>query len=164
MAKDAFSFDDFLLEVRPENLPFVTSTHKYLLANGCTVKIESAKSGYVVSYNFASTKKVVANYVFRKKGMLVRLYADNIGGYSSFLDTLPSNMKADIEKSSACKRLLDPTKCNSKCSMGFVFNMDGTEHKKCRYNLMFLLSAENNPFIRQLLEKELAARAAKQSK
>ncbi|MDL2324962.1 hypothetical protein LJC61_07430 [Ruminococcaceae bacterium OttesenSCG-928-A16] len=161
MSKDNFVFDDFLLDVTPETLPFVSGLHEYLLANGCGVKIQSAKSGYVVSYLHTKSKKVVANYVSRKKGLVMRIYGNNAAKYTAFIETLPATMKAEIEKAPVCKRLLDPTKCSSKCTMGNIFTLDGIEHKKCRYNsFMFLLTPESMPFIKSFLLQELTERNA----
>lgn len=159
MPKEVIKFDDFLMTVEPDNLGFVISLHEYLLQNGCTINILSAKSGYVVSYYYS--KKVIANYVFRKKGLLIRIYAENIGSYGGFLDGLPEEMIKAIEKASACKRLLDPLKCNSRCPMGYVFTLKGEDYKKCRYGcFMFQVNAESEPYIKTFLEKELKERMA----
>lgn len=161
MEKASPSFENFLFDVSPMQLPFVEAMHTYLLANGCTVKVELAKSGYVISYVHAASKRTLANYVFRKKGLLIRIYGENVAGYEPYLAELPETMRKAIIKAPVCRRLLDETKCNKRCPMGNVFTLDGTLHKKCRYTtFMFLIEEESNPFIRSLVEKELAARSA----
>lgn len=148
-------FEDFLQSVGESNRAFVAELHGFLTKNGCKCDIKEAKSGFVVSY--IKSKKTLMNYVQRKTGTKARIYAANIGSYQEILNTLPPKIKADIIKAPPCKRLLDPTACNPKCSMGYTFIMDGEEYKKCRNSaFMFALSEENNTFIRKFLEKELA--------
>ena len=161
MAKEEIKFEDFLTNVSPENLGFVHETHELLLQNGCSYKIEAAKSGYVFSYLTPKTKKVLANYVFRKKGMLVRVYGDNIGRYADILGTLPDGMVKAIEKAPVCKRLLDPAKCNARCPMGYVFALNEKTLKNCRYkSFMFDVREENHSAIRDFLMRELKERTA----
>lgn len=160
MSKDGLRFEDFLMEVDSACLGIVTQLHEYLTENGCGVKLEAAKSGYVVSYSHNKTKKVIANYVFRKKGLIIRIYGDNVSNYAELIDTLPAGMADAIEKAPMCKRLMDPSKCNSRCPMGYIFTLKGTEHKKCRYNsFMFLINDENASYIKSFLENELMLRA-----
>lgn len=148
-------FKDFLESVEENNRDFVSQLHEFLSESGCKCDIKEAKSGFVVSY--IRNKKTLMNYVQRKTGTKARIYAANIGSYQELLDTLPQKMKSDIIKAPPCKRLLDPSACNPKCSMGYAFTMDGEEYKKCRNSaFMFSLSEENNPFIRTFLEKELS--------
>ena len=147
-------FEDFLQSVEESNRAFVAELHRFLTENGCKCDIKEAKSGFVVSY--LKAKKTLMNYVQRKTGTKARIYAANVGSYQEMLDTLPPKMKSEIIKAAPCKRLLDPTACNPKCSMGYTFTMDGEEYKKCRSTaFMFALSEENNEFIERFLENEL---------
>lgn len=42
--------------------------------------------------------------------------------------------------------------------MGYTFALDGEQYQKCRYmTFQPTLNAENNPYIKQFLEKELQA-------
>lgn len=160
MSKEEIKFEDFLANVSPVNVDFVNQTHAFILQSGCTYKIESAKNGFVVSYVHAKTKKVIANYVFRKSGLIIRIYGDHIGSYSDVLTALPEGMAKAIEKAPVCKRLIDPTKCNSRCPMGYVFELNGTVHQKCRYNsFMFGVIDENYDTIHAFIERELNERA-----
>lgn len=69
---------------------------------------------------------------------------------------IKSKVKKEIKKASVCKRLINPDDCNPKCIMGFTFVMDGEKYQKCRYMAFQpTLSEENNPYIKQFLEKEL---------
>ena len=61
-------FEEFLASVSEQNQEFVKELHNQLMESGCKIEIKSAKSGYMVSYLYH--KKTIANYVFRKKGML----------------------------------------------------------------------------------------------
>jgi hypothetical protein len=48
MPKVEIPFDDFLANVTPDNIVFVNEVHSFLLENGCSFKIEAAKSGHVL--------------------------------------------------------------------------------------------------------------------
>lgn len=123
---------------------------------GCKCDIRTAKSGYVVSY-VLSGKRTLAAFVSRKTGMKLRIYPEHIQKYQSFLDTLPEKMKKEIKRASACKRLINPDDCNPKCVMGYTFEMDGEQYRKCRYMAFQpTLSKENNPYIKQFLKNELS--------
>jgi len=160
MAKEELTFDLFLSDIPMDSAPAVTQIHKALTDNGCQVKLQAAKSGHVVSYTDPKTKKTVANFVARKKGPMLRLYGDNFQQYFDVIEALPDSMKGVIEKASSCKRLLDPTKCNSRCTMGFEFTLNGTLHKKCRYNcFMFLVDGDSKDYIEKLVTREMQCRA-----
>lgn len=70
------TFDDFIKSVEEDNLAFVKDIHALFLNNGCKLEIKEAKQGYVVTYAYTKNKKRVSlmNYVFRKSGMMVRIY------------------------------------------------------------------------------------------
>ena len=103
-----------------------------------------------------SSKRTLATFVCRKTGMKLRIYPEHIQEYQSFLDTLPERVKKEIKKASVCKRLINPDDCNPKCVMGYTFVLDGEQYQKCRYMAFQpALSEENNPYIKQFLEKEL---------
>ena len=134
---------------------FVIQINEYLTANGCKCDIKLQKSGYVVSY-VLNSKRTLATFISRKTGMKIRIYPEHIGEYQNFLDTLPEKAKKEIKKASVCKRLIHPDDCNPKCIMGYTFILDGEQYQKCRYMAFQLtLSEENNPYIKQFLEKEL---------
>lgn len=147
-------FHDFIVTVPEENQDFVKELHDELIELGCKIEIKSAKSGYMVSYIY--NKKTMANYVFRKKRMLVRIYGVHVNDYEEFLETLPDGMVLAIQKASVCKRMADPTACNSKCSMGYDFWLKGEHYQKCRNSaFMFLVCPKNNPFIQSFMINEV---------
>lgn len=153
---EKYTFQDFLDMVDEETQKFVSDLHEELTGHGCKAEVKSAKSGYVVTYSL--NKKAIANYVFRKKGLVARIYASRIIQYMDILDTLPDEMVQDIRKAPVCKRLIDPAACNQKCSMGYDFILKGERQQKCRNNaFMFLLSKENKPFVKSLLLHEVKA-------
>lgn len=150
------SFQDFLASVDEENQKFVSDLHDELTELGCKIEVKSAKSGYVVSYSL--NKKTIANYVFRKKGLLARIYASHIAQYMELLDTLPDSMVHAIQKAPICKRLVDPTACNQKCSMGYDIILKGERLQRCRNNaFLFLLDEASKPYIKSLLLHEAKA-------
>ena len=137
---------------------FVSEMNEYLTENGCKCDVKLRKSGYVVSYVLNSSKRTLATFISRKTGMKLRIYPEHIQEYQSFLDTLPEKVKKDIKKASVCKRLINPGDCNPKCTRGYTFVLDGEQYQKCRYMaFQITLSEENNPYIKQFLEKELQA-------
>ena len=154
------SLDDFIISVAPQYQGFARYINDYLLNNGCVLKMANAKNGFVVSYQHVAKKRVVMNFVFRKNGLVARIYGDHVGEYPEFLETLPDSMRISIQTAPACKRFDNPPKCNSKCG-GYVFSIGGMQYQKCRYNcFLFVVSDESIPFITTHIEKELAARAA----
>ena len=149
-------FSLFLETVDERYKDFVIEINDYLTSHGCKFDMKTAKSGYVVSYIAENTKRTLANFVSRKTGIKLRIYPEHINEYQDFLNTLPESMKKDIRKASVCKRLANPDDCNPKCVMGYSFEMDGAPYQKCRYMaFMPALSEENNPYIKEFLEKEL---------
>lgn len=159
MDKQEEQWNAFIETVEPQYRDFVNSLHKYFMQNGCNVQVKTAKSGYLISYTITKTKKTVANYIFRKKGLLIRIYANSVNGYMAFLDTLPEGMSNTIRKAPVCKRLLNPDDCNPRCLMGYDFNMNGEHYQKCRSSaFLFLLTEENNPYIKSFIENEMEAR------
>ncbi|MCD2491515.1 hypothetical protein LQE92_02585 [Lacrimispora sp. NSJ-141] len=153
---EKYTFQDFLASVDGENQKFVSELHDELTAFGCKIDVKSAKSGYVVSYSL--DKKIIANYVFRKKGLIARIYAAHVDQYPEILDTLPGSMVRTIQESPNCKRLADPSTCNQRCSMGYDFLLQGERLQKCRSNaFMFLLDEESRPYVKSLLLHEVKA-------
>lgn len=65
---EKYTFQDFLTSVDEENQEYVSELHDTLTKLGCKIDVKAAKSGYVVSY--IQNKKTIANYVFRKKGLV----------------------------------------------------------------------------------------------
>ena len=161
MPKETIPFSAFLEAAGPLHTEFINQLHEYLLSHGCTTEIKLAANGYVVSYLHKPTKRTVINYVFRKKGPLLRVYADNIAAYEEILTDWPKSMKDTVKKAGPCKRLLDPTDCNSRCPMGYVFDMNGKEYKNCRYgSFMFEMKDENHMAVCDFLHRELTERLA----
>ena len=158
MPKEELNFEDFINDVDPRYRDFALQTHEYMLGESCKLKMQLAKNGYVISYSHGKTKRVVMNFVFRKSGLVARIYGDNVGQYEPFLASLPDAMKTAIEKAPKCKRFEEPPKCNSKCG-GNVFTLNGAQVQKCRYNcFMFEVDDESIPYIRGFLENELQTR------
>ena len=149
---------EFLDCVPMYNRHFVNELHTLFTSHGCKLELKQARNGYVASYQLK--KKVVCNFVFRKKGMLFRLYGDNYKHYSAILEHLPASMQKEIAAASVCKRLVvDPQSCNPKCHMGYDITIQGNHYQPCRYNgLMFLITDESKPYIRQLATQEILAR------
>jgi hypothetical protein len=153
----AITFEDFLNTVPDENKTFVQDLHKQLIKQGCAAIFKEAKSGYTVSYQL--DKRSVMNWVFRKAGIIARIYGDNVQKYESEIANLPSDMQKKMFTSRDCKRLLDPTACSGTCVMGFVYSVDGVIYKKCRNDGMyFLLSEITGPYIQKLVIAEAVAR------
>ena len=158
MPKIEIPFNAFLESAGTEHTNFINNLHKYLIEHECSVEIKEAKNGYVVSYKHKPSKRVVVNYVFRKKGLMMRIYADNILSYSDFLTQCPDSMKNDIKKAGVCKRLVNPDECNSRCPLGYDFILDGERQQKCRYGFMFYLTDETKPYLQELVTLEMNAR------
>ena len=159
MAKEAISFEQFMEKVEPNYQAFIKELNDYLTENGCKVTIEEKKNGYLASYKHTKLKKTILNKLFRKNGMFIRIYGDNAEKYLDFLNSMPEEMKTAIDKSPQCKRLVE-NGCNPKC-IGYDIVIDEKRHQKCRYSCyQFLVSDENNPYIKSFVENEVAQRLA----
>lgn len=124
-------FTLFLNEV-PTNLRgFVLDLDNYLLEKECKRKIEPAKNGFLTTYIIPNSGKSLLNYVFRKSGVKMRIYAAGVSTYDAILNDFPDTMKKEIIKAGDCKKLVGGT-CSPFCPAGYTFKMDGVEYKKCR--------------------------------
>lgn len=159
MAKEKAAFQEFLSAVAPEHQAFVEKLNDKLVELGCNLVIKEAKSGYVASYQLE--KKTVMNWVFRKTGLLARIYGDNAAKYEDIIAALPADMQEKMTSSRNCKRLLDPSACSDTCVKGFVYELNGEIHKKCRNDgMFFLLTKETAEHIAELICAEVAVRKA----
>jgi len=161
MAKEELQYDDFLADVHADFQGFVSQVNDYCTQKGCKLKLELAKNGYVASYQFGKPGKTVLNFVFRKDKLFVRIYGDHTQRYLDYLETLPDSLVNAIDKAASCKRMLDPTKCNSRCAMGNDITIKGVRYQKCRYStFLFEVTDENVPFLMGILQREIDERAA----
>lgn len=149
------TFKLFLNDIPFECQEFVLELDKYLTEKGSKRTIKTAKSGFVTSYSSPKSGKALLNYVFRKNGVKMRIYAAGIGEYSEILSDLPDNMKKDIIKAGDCKKL-NGLNYSPTCTGGYSFPMDGVAYKKCK-NMAFFHSLEEQNFaaIRKLVESEI---------
>ena len=157
MAKEKILFAEFLSTVAPEHQPFVEELNNKLTEQGCDLVIKEAKSGYMVSYQLQ--KKTIMNWVFRKAGILARIYGDNASKYEDAIAALPAHMQAKMISSRDCKRLIDPNACSATCVKGFTYDLKNDTYKKCRSDgMFFLLTNEAAKHIADLVYAETAAR------
>lgn len=157
MAKEKVLFKEFLVAVAPEHQAFVEELNNKLIEQGCDLVIKEAKSGYAASYQLK--KKTVMNWVFRKSGVLARIYGDNVSKYENTLASLPADMQEKMTASRECKRLIDTNACSDTCVKGFIYALNGKSHKKCRNDgMFFLLTNETEKYIAELVCAEVSAR------
>lgn len=157
MEKEKGSFKEFLAAIAPEQQAFVERLNNKLVEQGCDLVIKEAKSGYTASYRLE--KKTVMNWVFRKSGILARIYGDNAKKYEDTIASLPADMQKKMTSARDCKRLMDPNACSDTCVKGFVYTLNGDTHKKCRNDgMFFLLTDESAEHIAGLVCAEVAAR------
>jgi len=157
MAKEKITFEQFLEAVDTANKPFVQEIHGYLLDNACKVAFEEKKNGFLASYKYGKPPRAFLNFIFRKHGMLTRIYGEHVGGYPDFLNALPAEMVSSIENAGDCKRLVNNT-CSPKCT-GYDFTIGSEHFQKCRYNCFeFLMTNDSNPYIKSFIEHELCER------
>ena len=141
--------DDFIEAVEPTHQAFAKATHEVLNTSGYKMKIESKASGLFVSYSHPKTKRSILNFLFRKSGLLVRLYIDNSSSHFS-MDDLPASMEKEINKAPNCKM------CSEKCNKGNKFLMRGQAYDKCRYNaFLFAVTEESKPILTKWIENEV---------
>ena len=143
-----------------DNKSFVEDLHAYMLEKGCKVAFEDKKNGYLASYKCGKPPQAAMNFLFKKQGMLTRIYGENTGSYPDFLNSLPNEMITSVEKSGVCKRITQNT-CSPKC-IGYDFTIGDSHFQKCRYSCFeFLMTNENNPFIKEFVEREIEERLLK---
>lgn len=149
------TFALFLNEIPEDFREFVSALDKYLTSNGSKRTIKTAKSGYVTSYSHPKSGRALLNYVFRKSGVKMRIYAENIGSHYELLSDFPDEMKSDIIKAGDCKKL-NGMNCTPTCTAGYSFVMDGTKYKKCKNAAFFHSLAPNNAeYIMRLIKAEI---------
>ncbi len=157
MAKENISFSNFISKIPAEHKAFVENLHEQLMELGCSLTIKEAKSGYSASYKWE--QKTVMNWVFRKSGVLARMYGDHAGKYEDILANLPTAMQSRMIASRDCKRLLDPTACSDTCVKGFIYELNGNTLRKCRNDGMFFpLTDETAKHIARIVCAEVAVR------
>jgi len=157
MKTEKITFEQFFESVDESNKPFVQDLHNFLLENGCKVAFEEKKSGFLASYKYGKPPRAFMNFIFRKQGMLARIYGERISNYPDFLNTLPAEMAKAVENSGDCKRLISGG-CSPKC-VGYDFTIGDTHFQKCRYNCFeFLLTEESKPTIKAFIEHEIKER------
>lgn len=145
----------FLNDIPADCQGFVLELDKYLSEKGSSRTIRTAKSGYVTSYSSPKSGKALLNYVFRKSGVKMRIYAEHIGEHSEILSVFPDNMKSDVKKAGDCKKLTGFT-CSPTCPGGYRFVMDGVEYKKCKNTAFFhSLTEKNFEHILKLIKAEI---------
>ena len=160
MPKEIIPFSDFLAAAGAEHEDFINQMHDWLQENDCVVNIKTAANGYVVSYVHKPSKRTVMNYIFRKQRPMLRVYADHVLAYADTLAHWPDSMKDNIRKGGNCRRLIDPTACNSRCLGGFDFVLDGERQQKCRCHMSFtfFLDDETKPYLAQAMQCEMRER------
>ena len=161
MAKEKFSIEQFLEVVDVNFQDFIQDLHDYMIANGCKVTVEEKKSGFFASYKHAKLKKSVLNLLFRNRGLLVRIYGENVNKYLDFMNTLPEEMIQSINEATACKRLLNPDDCSPTCPKGYDFTIGSKHFQICRYGgFMFPITDKNTSYIKTFVENEIKGRTA----
>ena len=98
------TYDDFLVTVEKDNQELVRELHEELTKLGCRAEIRQAKSGFVVSY--LKNKKTILNYVFRKKGLMARIYPNHMADYMEVFDDILKGQRLQKCRSSAFLFLL----------------------------------------------------------
>jgi len=157
MATEKITFEQFMETVEEQNTAFIQDLHDYLLASGCKVAFEQKKNGMLASFKLGKPPRAVCNFLFRKHGMLVRIYGENIYKYDDFMQTLPEEMVASIAASGDCGRMVSGT-CSTNCK-GYDVTIRGERFQKCRYGAFeLLIVAESTSFIKAFVEHEIEAR------
>ena len=123
--------------------------------NDCKTEIKEAASGYVASYIHSQSKRTVANYVFRKKGLMIRIYTDNVSSYMEIFEKWTAAMKDTIKKLAHVKGCLIQWIAILVASYGIRFILDDERQQKCRNSG---LNDETKPYLKEMMECEIQAR------
>ena len=134
----------------------VQNIHAELSAMDFTEEIKEAKSGPVLSY--MKDRKVLLNYVYRKSGIKVRLYAAGIAAYEDCLAAIPDSMKTELKKATDCKKL-NGLPGTPTCPGGYTYTLDGELLKKCRSTAFLMtLNQKTAEYIQTLILREAGER------
>jgi len=159
VAKEKYTFGQFLETVDNNYKDFTEKTNANLLSNGYISKIESKANGYFVSYSHQKSKRSLLNFLFRKSGLICRIYPENVDRHHEIVHSLPDKMVQEINKAAKCKRFLNPDDCWDKCLGGYDFNIKDTNYKRCRYScFQFLVTDESMSYIDDMVRKEIECR------
>lgn len=151
-----YSIDAFIESLPETAQEQAVQIHTLALEHGLTPEVKEAKSGFTVSYTTLKPKKTLAVFVQRKSGVKLRLYPRHLPQLVPFLQTLPPQMKEELQRASVCKRLINPDACNPKCPMGFAYILDGQVQQKCRHTAFMLsVTPETAPFILEFLIRDI---------
>ena len=143
-----YTINDFIAATEPQHQNFVKTIHEGLIGKGCKIKIESKATGLFTSYKHPKTKRILLNFLFRKSGLLVRLYP--VSKTPKIPDRLTAAMIKEIDKAITCKY------CSEKCPKGYRFSIDGNAYDKCHYGaFLFAVTEESKPVITDWIKKEM---------
>jgi len=142
------TFNDFLVTVELQHQSFAQAIHENLIEKKIKVKIENKASGFFVSYSNPKTKRSLLNFLFRKSGLLVRIYPSNID--VEVPSNITATMKEEIEKAPNCKL------CSDKCPTGYKYSINGQAYNKCRYNaFLFAVNEKSKNVLTEWVQKEI---------
>jgi len=159
VAKEKYTFEQFIETVDDEFKGFAEKINTSLLTQGYTSKIESKANGYFVSYSHQKSKRSLLNFLFRKGKLICRIYPENVERHHDIVHSLPDKMVEEINKAAKCKRFLNPEDCSDKCLGGYDFVIKDTNYKRCRYScFQFLVTGESMVFIADMIGKEVECR------
>jgi len=157
MPQEKVTFEQFMSAVTDANKPFIQSLHDLITEKNGKSAYEEKKNGYLASYKVGKPPRALINMGFRKNGMFVRVYGENISAYPDFMHALPAKMMDSIKGSGECKRLTQ-NGCNPKCA-GYDFIIAGERFQKCRYNCFeFFMGEGDDEYIKTFVENEMKER------
>jgi len=152
-------FEDFLMSVSDDYKEFVHTVNQILLQEGCKVKVGSSKTN-LFSVKYTQGRKGIFNFMLRKRGFKVSVYAANYAKYPDVLNSLPENMVKQLAKTAACKNMDSPPTCWEGC-IGYDIHIGEEQYQKCKFGcFQFDVNAESIPYLLTLLESELKERRA----
>ena len=155
-----YEFEDFLMSVDDEQRDFVLAVNEKLMQEGCKVKISSSKTS-IFTVKYTQGRKGILNFVLRKKGLTVSIYARNFEKYPDVLNGLHNSVITQIANAPPCKNLVGPKKCSWADCVGYSIPIGEDIHQKCSYQCFhFNIDAESTPSLMELLNSELKERKA----
>jgi len=160
MESTGLSYDDFFMSVKDEYKDFVREVNERVAEAGYTkINVGTNKTNlYKVAFAQPKTRKGIANFYLRKKGLKMTISAKHCADYPETFAAMNEEMKKQIDKAHDCKNLVEGGGCMDKCA-GYNFRIGETPYQKCKFGcFLFDVEKENLPVLRTLLESELKAR------
>jgi len=140
------SITDFLSEVHPNYVDFVSQTHELLTKANHKSKFDTRRYGITAQYTSPITKRLALQFFIRDGILSMYLYSGFIYCYDHLFDTLPSYVFKALEANNDCRD------CGAGCNNN-ICTMNGKQYRKCFNGRTLFTVTEEVTNILSILQK-----------